>query len=437
MREYYAGSTDWDSATLVEVTLGVDTPNIDFTLDVGGSIFGKVTEADGTTAIANASVWANRDGGGGFGSTRTASDGTYTITGLASGNYRVQVRAEGFVQEYYAGTTDWDLATLVEVTLGVETPGIDFTLDVGGSISGVVYEADSSTPVANAWVWADRDGGGGGNGASTQADGTYTIIGLPGGNYRSTPVANAWVWADRDGGGGDNGASTKADGIYTITGLPDGSYRVQAQAEWFVPEYYAGTTDWDSATLVEVTLGVDTPNIDFALDAAGSISGKVIQADGVTAIENARVFARPYDTLQPRYVVFTRGDGTYTITGLPLGDYQVIVTARDQGFVFERYEETIDPDAAARVTVTAGSNTPDIDFTLELGGSVSGTVYEADGITPIPSISVVAQATVADLTLAGTRSGEDGTYTIMGVPAGEVRVFARDLVGGSVCLGVL
>ena len=112
--------------------------------EAGGiSISGTVYEADGTTPVPNADVWAEQDGNGG-GGTFTKQDGTYMIEGLAPGDYLVFAEAPGFAGEFYPGTLDENSATLITVTAGADAPEIDFTLELGGTISGTVYEADGS-----------------------------------------------------------------------------------------------------------------------------------------------------------------------------------------------------------------------------------------------------------------------------------------------------
>ena len=132
-----------------------------------------------------------------------------------------------FAWEYYDNVPNASSATAVTVVVSGVTTDTNFTLDVGGSISGVVYEADSSTPVALADVWVEVDG-------------------WPGLGY----------------------AQTASDGTYRVGGLPAGNYRVRAEHDGFATEYY-NATDFASATLVEVMLGADTPNISFALDVSG------------------------------------------------------------------------------------------------------------------------------------------------------------------------
>ena len=385
--EFYDNTTDWHLAARVSVTEGQTTAGIDFSLEAGGSISGIVYESDGVTPVADVDVWADSydccSGGEG---TRTASDGTYTIRGLAPGDYRVYARGSdrGLAGQYYNNTTDWELAVTVTVTASAITPGIDFSLAGGGSISGTEYEADWVTSVGNVDVCADSyDCCGGGEGTRTASDGTYTIKGLEPGEYR--------VYAR----GSEHGLSG---------------------------EFYNDTTDWDLAARVSVTSGATTPNIDFTLASGGSISGTVYEADGVTPVGNVDVWADNYDCCGGGEGTRTASDGTCTIRGLAPGDYRVHARGSEQGLAGEYYDNTTDWEQAARVSATEGQTTLGIDFTLEAGGSISGTVYEGDGVTPVANADVWADSYDCCGVGEGTRTAADGTYTIKGLVPGDYRV---------------
>ena len=384
--QHYNGAEAADDATPVSVSEGTETSTINFTLGVGATISGTVYEADGITPVDNADVWADSyeccAGGEG---TRTAPDGTFTITGLAPGDYRVGARAsdQGLAGEFYDDTTDRDLAARVSVSAGQTTPDIDSPLELGGSISGTVYEADGVTPVGDADVWAD----------------SYDCC---------------------DGG---EGTRTAPDGTFTITGLAPGDYRVAARTEGYTREFYDDTTDWNLAARISVTAGVTTPDTDFSLEPGGSISGTVYEADGVTPVGNADVWADSYECCGGGEGTRTAPDGTFTITGLAPGDYRV--AARTEGYTREFYDDTTDWNLAARISVTAGVTTPDIDFSLEQGGSISGTVYEADGVTPVGNADVWADSYDCCVGGEGTRTAPDGTFTITGLAPGDYRVGAR------------
>ena len=128
-----------------------------------------------------------------------------------------RLSAAGWSSEYYNNTTNSSTATPVAVTLGQVTSGINASLEQGGSISGHVTDS-SGAGLANVSVSAQ----------------TATCCGTGG------------------------FASTDANGNYTISGLPAGNYQVQFTApsgSGLVSEYYNNTTNSSTATPVAVTVG--------------------------------------------------------------------------------------------------------------------------------------------------------------------------------------
>ena len=453
--QYYVGSPTPEGATAVDVVDDTETPNINFTMATAGRIVGTVFQSDGTTPISEADVWATRfDGKGGGRGARTESDGRYAIDGLASGTYRVAAAAEGqgFVHEYYNEAAEFELATaVVVVTATVSSTAINFTLAAGGSIGGTVYADDGTTTLAGVHVWAGRYDGEGGNATTTDDQGQYLIPGdyrvraepagagqvgefyndttdwsqaervtvasgtttgnidfllATGGSISGTvtregdgtPVAGADVWAHTyECCGGGNGTTTASDGSYTIPGLSPGEYRVQVRPheEGLSGEFFASTMDWSLAGRVAVTAGGNATGVDFTLPAGGAISGLVTQSDGTTAISDVFVQASDFDTGAYASGAPTARDGTYTISGLPAGSYRVETWVPDElNFAREYYPSTTDWDLAQAVVVVVGTTTPDIDFTLDGGGSISGRVLQSNGVTPIANANVWADSYV-------------------------------------------
>ncbi len=152
--EYYDGARWQDDATPVFVVEGEETPGINFSLDVGGTITGVVTDAGGNP-LGNCDIYADSwDGGGSWGYGNTDTGGMYTVDGLATDDYRVEVECDGYIDEYYDNVRNWDDATPVPVVEGQNTPNIDFGLDLGGTITGAVTDAGgnplgNSTPAKN------------------------------------------------------------------------------------------------------------------------------------------------------------------------------------------------------------------------------------------------------------------------------------------------
>jgi hypothetical protein len=340
-----------------------DTPNIDFTLGPGGSISGVVKDGIGNP-IQGASVSVS---GYSSGSGLTGADGSYTVASLAPGSYEVSAEASGFATEYYANVYDSSGATMVTVTDLTDTPNIDFTLGPGGSISGVV-----------------KDGIG-------------------------NPIQGASVSASGNSSGSD---STGADGSYTIPNLAPGNYEVSADAFGFATEYYNNVYDSSGATMVTVTDLTNTPNIDITMGPGGSISGVVKNGSG-NPISGVLVLASGNSSGSG----LTGADGSYTMASLAPGNYEVSTFA--SGFVTEYYNNVYDSSAATQVVVTDLTDTPNIDFTLGPGGSISGVVKDGSG-NPIAGASVSAFGNSF-----GTGSaGADGSYTIAHLAPGSYKVHA-------------
>jgi hypothetical protein len=340
---------DFRSSTPVTVLAGAITGGVDFVLPPGGAISGRVTNAGGQP-ISSAVISIFDFASGTFITTAmTDADGNF-FTGfvLAPGTYRVQVEAGGFLIESTGA---------IAVAGGQTTPGADVALDASGAIAGRV----------------------------TQADGV-------------TPIAGARVEAGRDDGNGFGSALTDASGNYVIGGLPPGSYRVQALANDFATRYFDGSLVRFSSNLVLVNAGATTAGIDFALPAgAGSLSGRVTRADGVTPIPFALV---QIDLVNGGCcVMFVNADalGNYT-SGPYLGPDIYRVLAVPDAFVRTWFNNRFTQSAADPVTVIAGADTAGVDFALQDGGGIAGQVTCHVAAPPIcPSAGAPIAGAVIDV----------------------------------------
>jgi hypothetical protein len=119
----------------------------------------------------------------------------------------------------------------------------------------------------------------------------------------------------------------------------------------------------------------------------------------------------------------TAADGSYEITGIPAGNYNVVfLPPWGAGYAFEYYNNTVILAAASVLSVTPGGELGGIDATLQVGGTISGTLTDQYDQPP-------AWATVTPLLWVGSEwvelpdikawAGPDGSYTIDGLPAGS------------------
>jgi len=387
--EYYDNAPDAQQAA--KLTLDASNPSatgIDFVLGEGGKISGIVRDAATGNPIEDAAVGiavqrnSNPSGSTNAMFTRTDASGTYTLTGLPTGDYYVMATKDGYTQQFYDGVADISAATKVAVTDGQETKNIDFDLEQLPGISGTVTDASSGAPIARALVVLDG------------------------------PNSRAFAYTD-------------SQGEYNLATQP-GTYHVHCAAAGYQNEWYDNVTDIAQATDVTVPQTGSVTGIDFALDRfGGSIAGVVHDENGAP-IADARV--RAWANIQPTpgrmpggfAGAVTAADGSYLIEGLPQGDYHV--RAEAQGFIAEYYDGVSDLSAATKVSVAAQPVTG-IDFALGTGGSISGTITDEDSGDPLAHAFVKVRAANHRFE-RGARADANGQYTVEGLPDDDYIVFA-------------
>jgi len=385
---------------LIDSDLWAQATDINFGLAVGGKISGIVTQDSDGQPVSGLTVKADDISAVFFTySAETQDDGSYTITGLPSGSYRVLVDASDteYAEEYYNNAYDSQSATPVSVTLGQTTANIDFGLAVGGKITGVVTQDVGGLPLIGQMV--------------------YAFV------YNNSTVS----W--------EGLAITGLDGSYTIAGLSPGNYKVRAD-DWsqiYAGEYYNNTYDTNAAAPVSVALGQTAANINFGLAIGGEIKGVVTEDSNGQPISNLQVSANPYDDLIPFWggSATTQADGSYTIAGLSPVRQRVKVNTYGTDYAEEYYNNTYDYDSATPVNVKLDQPIENINFGLAIGGKITGVVTRASNSQPIPDIMIIAGA---DNASSGSWNGfalthADGSYTINGLPTGSYFVQVWNTAG--------
>ncbi|MBF0113221.1 MAG: hypothetical protein HQK74_10890, partial [Desulfamplus sp.] len=136
----------------------------------------------------------------------------------------------------------------------------------------------------------------------------------------------------------------------------------------------------------------------FSAVGTGTISGTVYDSSGTTPITSGVGF---YCGL----VLYSRGvcgemnivqsisantvDGTYTFSDIAAGTYYVRANATN--YLDEWWASPLSQIAqssAQTVLVSDGGALTGIDFQLDKGASISGTLYKQDGVTPVTGESV-------------------------------------------------
>jgi len=142
---------------LVSVNSPNETSNIDFALQIGGVIRGRVFDDITKEGLENVSVVANFENEVkcvmNNRSTQTDDSGNYEIPGLASGRYVVHTYNATYPTyasfEAYDNAPNFssDKIKIVEVVEGDSTNDIDFGMPVAQSVSGTISGVDNGTEI--------------------------------------------------------------------------------------------------------------------------------------------------------------------------------------------------------------------------------------------------------------------------------------------------
>ncbi len=330
----------------------------------------------------------------------TDAGGLYSMREVPPGTYTVSAELRHY---------EFPPNNNVVVADAAVTENVNFTPSVSanGTLSGRITRSDGTTPVEDLSVHCEHVSNPQLRGfALTDSAGEYAIEGLQTGTYNLTvyltnsiqtlqqtnisvvdgsittvnlstldgaisgtvkdnadnPLANASVMAVT----ADftlHLAITNASGEYRVDFLPAEIYAVTASTEdnW-IPQTLSG---------VVVVANQETTGCNFTLQGGGQISGTITDALG--PIHGASVIAISglFDPVSS--IAESLEDGTFTVSGLPSGSYLLIVKAEGHA-----------SDSTTGISVVAGQTTSGQNYILNTsGGSISGTVYANDGITPL------------------------------------------------------
>lgn len=318
----------------------------------------------------------------------TDLNGDYRITNVPAGNYNIVPLAPAFVD----ANTSGPVRTLL-VNKGETVEHIDFALVRGGVITGKVVDAE-------------------GHPAIEQEVRLYAVPSTSG-NFAM------------------NGVSTDDRGIYRFYGLKAGSYKVSAgdsergsfgtRTTIYTRSFYPSVPEAEQATVVEVSEGGETTNIDITLGPNLPIytaSGRIV--DGATGQPLAGVaygikrFVSQYSTSTMSNGAVSNSRGEFRLENLVPGKYAVQISSgptskwRADEVPFEIVDE----------------NVSGLEVQTRKGATLSGVVViegaaDKNARNDLRRVSLMATSGRDDkATSAWSMIAPEGTFTISGVAPG-------------------
>ncbi len=274
---------------------------------VGGNfISGVVTEGDGVTPLAGATVSAHPDGPPGvLSSAVTGPDGFYTIVNVPAATYRVGASAAGFAMRFFDGKTSQATADPVVVVDGSGAVGVDLSLSpaAGGTTSSlspdtspaVVVVPGAGLEVSSVLISE--------NGVGALAVGGTVTLTLPAGfTFASLPTVSTLIGNELKGSSGNilagnqifsftiTAGSTNNPGRLLVSGIS-----LDAAGATAGPvSVTIGGTSGVSAAVVQIATAVvasATPAIQpgFASSLGQGAAGAPVTVTGVNFIDGATI----------------------------------------------------------------------------------------------------------------------------------------------------
>lgn len=281
----------------------------------------------------------------------TDEGGRFRLAWLGPGSWKLLVSADGF------GSVITE-----EIPTGRDTARI--VLDAGAMVECRVVLAGDGTPIPNVTVTLSH--------AVTEID-------------RLQAISDAEGLAE---------FASVGKGIYSV-GIDDKTY---ALAEG--PEE------------VEIDPARKQPPLTLRLIHGGRIRGRIADGNTGAGIRNVVVWAN-HESQRVFFSSASDAEGTYLVSGLPPGKYQVALGER-----IPTYPQDPKPPLEHSVVVEEGGELGGVDFILTPGATLAGVVLDTEG-RPVPDATVRARNEEGPQVLAEFYTGADGRFSFGDYADGE------------------
>ncbi|MEM7131893.1 MAG: carboxypeptidase-like regulatory domain-containing protein [Chloroflexota bacterium] len=338
--------------------------------------------------------------------------GTYTISGLAPGTYRLAAvdfdDSPTYQSKFYDNASDVESATDISVSIGQNVSGINIQLAKAPTISGRVTD-EAGNPA------------------------TYVEVEL---YQKHTDPCCDGEWRRM------NRADTDDEGNYSLSVVTAGTYRVgfvDYNPDYingqYLNEFYDNVGTVDEATDIEVSASQSVAGIDVQLTKRPSISGRVTDESGdPISSHKVALYQLGRDTCCPNEwnsvtIEYTDGNGNYWFKGVDAGTYRVGFVSDFEGiYQNEYYDNVTDFDSATNILAQNNQDITGIDAQLDRLPTISGRVTTESG-EPLPDIEVLLYTPETDPCCLGewyaanfARTDDEGNYQLEGIRPGTYRV---------------
>ena len=251
-------------------------------------------------------------------------------------------------------------------------------------------------------------------------------------------------------------ASTDAQGVFRFAEVAPGGYKLTADKTGFLPGGYGEIAADDPPSLLTIGTGDRLPDLTLKLRPAGSISGRVLDANGeplpgrqVTLWTKHR--KRNSEPNRPADDTTTNLAGEYRFEGMLPGIYyisteqQTILTSGRQVQVDQDghpsklhdlktfYPAVLRLTEAQAIRVDSGQDLPDIDIRVQRGPllRVSGRIAGAAGSFAKYSLTAASEEDIGPASRSATIEG-DGEFVLEELTPGPHRLALLDHSKGAV-----
>jgi protocatechuate 3,4-dioxygenase beta subunit len=424
---------NWPPGKPLNLAAGEEVSDIDFRVERGSVITGRVTDADGTPVIGEQVSLTSADkdkpfrwrgfSSGGFDPREISTDdrGVYRLYGLPPGRYKVSVgqsdengavnfgRRKLYKRTFSPDTTDETQARVVEVTAGGEATDVDITL--GRALK--TYRA---------------------SGRFVNAE---TSEAMPG-------IVFSYGVLDNNGQGLSNfggGQTTNARGEFQIEGLAPGRYAVFS-ASW------DGTSDFYSDAAQFEIKDAEVRGLVVKMHRGASVSG-VVTVEGLSdraaaarLIAGLRLYSfveRRAEGFVPEYgrQITVGADGSFRVGGLRAGKLRFSLADDRTGKLTITRIELNGANMSTGIDVAEGAQVTGARIVLAYGsGVVRGQVNYGNATLPAGSrVIAFARRITTGSDDAGGRTVEvdsRGRFVIEGLAPGEYEIRARVFSNGAI-----